>query len=40
MAPKEVYEHKFPIIQYFDLPPQIAANKRWRYTGVLLYHQF
>jgi hypothetical protein len=26
----EVFEQKFPVLQYFELPPQIAVNKQWR----------
>jgi hypothetical protein len=31
-------EYKFLIIEYFDLPPQIAVNTKWRYIGVWLIY--
>lgn len=30
-------KQKLPSLKYFDLPPQIAANKDWHYIGVRLY---
>jgi hypothetical protein len=29
----ENVEQKFPVTQYFDIPPQIAVNKQWRCVG-------
>jgi len=30
-------KQKLPSLQYFDLPPQIAANKEWHWIEVRLY---
>jgi len=34
----KVGEHKFPIIEYSDLLPQIVVNTEWRHNAVWLYN--
>jgi hypothetical protein len=28
---------KFPVIQYFALPPQFALNENWHYPGACIW---
>jgi hypothetical protein len=33
----KVLEQEFTVIQYFELPPQMAVSKQYRYIAVRLY---